>query len=295
MADYCLSCCSTVDTSKEHLTKRDIRWVSFHYVLDGQDYEDDLWTLMKPADMYKKMIDGASAHTSQVGVGEYVEHFKKILDSGKDILHLTLSSGISGTFNSACTAADLVREEYPDRKIYVEDSLCASAGFGLIMDKLADLRDQGMSLDELHAWVLEHRLEVHHWFFTSDLTFFIKGGRVTKTAGFIGTVLGICPLLNVSNTGKLEPREKIRSKKKVIARAVQKMEELAQDGLDYSDKCFISHADCYEDARAEADLIESRFPKLKGKVEIFNIGPTIGVHTGPGTVALFFWGKKRED
>lgn len=295
MAEYCLSCCSTADTSREHLASRDIEWISFHYVLNGEDHLDDFWASTTPAELYKKMLDGAEAHTSQVGVGEYVEYFRKFLDSGRDILHFTLSSGISGTHNSACTAADMLREQYPDRKIYVEDSLCASAGYGLFMDRLADLRDGGMGIDELRAWGLEHRLNVHHWFFTSDLTFFIKGGRVSRTSGFLGSVLGICPLLNVSRDGSLEPREKVRTKKKVIARTVEKMVEYTGGAEDYTGKCFISCSDCFDDAKAVADLIESKFPKMNGKVQLFNIGATVGVHTGPGTVALFFWGKERDN
>ena len=134
---------------------------------------------------------------------------------------------------------------------------------------------------------------MNHWFFSSDLTFFIKGGRVSKTSGFIGSVLSVCPLLNVDFEGHLIPREKIRTKKKVIQRIVEQMEENAQDGLNYSGKCFLSHSACKEDADAVARLIEERFLKLNGKVEIFPIGATIGSHTGPGTVALFFWGNKR--
>ena len=150
-----------------------------------------------------------------------------------------------------------------------------------------------MSLEEIYNWTNENKLKLHHWFFSSDLTFFVKGGRVSKTSGWVGTMLNICPLLNVNNEGKLIPRYKIRTKKKVIKAIVDKMEEHAEGGLDYSGKCYISQSDCYEDAREVADLIEARFPKLNGKVEINYIGTTIGSHTGPGTVALFFWGDER--
>jgi DegV family protein with EDD domain len=163
------------------------------------------------------------------------------------------------------------------------------------MDKLADLRDDGKTIDEVYNFALSRRLNLNHWFFSSDLTFYIRGGRVTKAAGLVGTVLKICPLLNVDFEGRLIPREKVQSKKRVIKRITEKMVENAINGTDYSDKCFISHSECYEDARAVADIIEQSFPKLKGKVEIFNIGATIGSHTGPGTVALFFWGNKRVD
>ena len=161
------------------------------------------------------------------------------------------------------------------------------------MDKMADLRDQGMSLEELYQWTNENKLKLHHWFFSTDLTFFVKGGRISKTSGWVGTMLNICPLLNVNNEGKLIPRYKIRTKKKVIKAIVDKMEEHAQNGLDYNGKCYISQSDCFEDAKEVADLIEARFPKLNGKVEINDIGTTIGSHTGPGTVALFYWGDER--
>ena len=241
------------------------------------------------------MADGADTKTSQINAGEFEEYFEGFLKEGKDILHLSLSSGISGTINSANIAKSALQDKYPDRKIYVIDSLAASAGFGLMMDKVADLRDEGKSIDEVRDWVEENKLHMHHWFFTSDLTFFIKGGRVSKVSGFVGGILNICPLLNVSFEGKLIPRFKIRTKKKVIEACVNQMESLAINGTDYDGKCFISNSACYEDARAVADLVESRFPKLNGKVEIYDIGTTIGSHTGPGTVALFFWGAKRED
>jgi DegV family protein with EDD domain len=163
------------------------------------------------------------------------------------------------------------------------------------MDKLADLRDEGKTIDEVRDWAEAHKKEVNHWFFSSDLTFFIKGGRVSKTAGFIGGVMNICPLLNVDFEGKLIPRQKVRTKKKVIQEIVNKMEALAEGGPDYAGKCYISNSACEADARAVADLIEARFPKLCGRVEIYSIGTTIGSHTGPGTVALFFWGAERID
>ena len=295
MAEYCISCCSTADLTKEYFDKRGIRYVCFHYELGGTDYLDDLGQTMPPAELYCRMLAGEDVKTSQVSIGEYADFFRKIFDEGKDILHLTLSSGISGSYNSACIAAEQVREEYTNRKIYVVDSLAASSGYGLLVDTLADRRDAGESIDELYAWVCENKKKLQHWFFTSDLTFFIRGGRVSKAAGFFGGMLGICPLLNVDYEGHLTAREKVRTKKKVIQRIVQKMEENAEGGLAYSGKCYICQSECMDDAKAVAMLVESRFPNLNGKVEIYPIGATIGSHTGPGTVALFFWGKERVD
>ena len=293
--DYILSCCSTADLTKEHFERRNIKYVCFHFEVDGKQYPDDLGESFPFSDLYQAMRDGAMTKTSQVSTGEYIQYFEQFLQQGKDIIHLTLSSGISGTVNSAVLAGNDLREKYPDRKIYVIDSLAASSGFGLLMDKLADLRDEGMSIDDLAAWTEEHKLEVHHWFFTTDLTYLIRGGRVSKTAGFIGGLLGICPLLNVDYLGRLIGRFKIRGKKKVMQKTVEMMEEMAQNGTDYTGKVYISNSDCLEEAQAVADLIEAKFPKMDGKVQIYSIGTTIGAHTGPGTIAVFFWGKKRED
>ena len=295
MSDYIISCCSTADLTAEHFEKRDINYICFHFELDGKQYTDDLGKSIAFHDFYQAMVDGAETKTSQVNADEYKEYFAKFLEAGRDILHVCLSSGISGSINSAMIAKAELEEKYPDRKIYIVDSLGASSGFGLLMDKLADLKDQGMGIDEVYAWAQENRLKLHHWFFSTDLTFFVKGGRVSKTSGFVGTMLNICPLLNMDHEGHLIPRYKIRTKKKVIKAIVDKMEEHAQGGLNYSGKCFISQSDCYEDARAVADLVEERFPKLDGKVEINYVGTTIGSHTGPGTVALFFWGDERTE
>lgn len=295
MGSYVISCCSTADLSREHFEARDISYICFHYELDGKPYSDDLGQSMPFDQFYKAMQNGAETKTSQVNADEYEAYFEKFLKEGKDILHVSLSSGISGTVNSAMIARDALAGKYPDRKIYVVDSLGASSGYGLIMDRLADLRDEGWSIGEVRDWVEEHRLELHHWFFSSDLTFYVKGGRISKAAGWFGGLLNICPLLNMDNLGRLIPRYKIRTKRKVIQTIVDKMEEHARDGLDYDGKCYMCQSACYEDARAVADLVEKRFPKLNGKVEINDIGTTIGSHTGPGTVALFFWGDKREN
>lgn len=293
MASYALTCCSTADLSAAHFAARDIRYVCFHYFLDNVEYPDDLGQSIPFPDFYAAMANGAETRTAQVNAEEYENFWIPMLEAGQDILHVCLSSGLSGTINSANAAAETLRARFPERKIYVVDSLGASSGYGLFMDTLADLRDEGMDVDTLHAWALAHRLELHHWFFSTDLAFYVKGGRISKAAGFIGGLLNICPLLNMNNEGKLIPREKIPSKKRVIKEIVRRMEQNAKDGLDYSGKCFISMSACPEDARKVADLVEEKFPKLNGKVQIYDVGTTIGSHTGPGTVALFFWGGLR--
>lgn len=293
MANYVLSCCSTSDLSEQHLHNRDIHYICFHYMLDGKMYDDDLGKSMSFEKFYQAMADGAETRTSQVNAEEFIAYFTPFLEQGLDILHVCLSSGISGVSNSATIARDDLKEKFPDRKIYIVDSLGASSGYGLLMDKLADLRDEGMGLEELRIWVEDHKLNLHHWFFSTDLTFYVKGGRISKASGWFGTMLKICPLLNMDDLGRLIPRDKYRGKNKVIREIVDRMEEHAEGGLAYSGKCYISNSNSMEDAKAVAELVEERFPNLNGKVEIYSVGTTIGSHTGPGTVALFFWGDKR--
>ncbi len=293
MTDYILTGCSSADLSKAKFEAIGVPYAHLHYELGGKKYLDDLWQSMNPKDFYQAMLDGAESRTSQININEYSDFWRPFLEQGKNIIHLTLSSGLSGTVNSARIASEELLREFPNRRIAVIDSLAASSGFGLLLDTLAGLRDQGMSFDELVSWAEGHKHYLHHWFFSSDLTFFIRGGRVSKTAGFFGKLLNICPMLNVNDEGRLIPREKIRSRKKAIKVIVEHMEEHAENGLDYSGKCFISHSDRLEDAQAVAALVEETFPKLNGKVEIYDIGSTIGAHTGPGTIALFFWSKDR--
>ena len=157
------------------------------------------------------------------------------------------------------------------------------------------MRDEGKSIDEIRDWIEENKLRLNHWFFTDDLTFFIRGGRVSKVAGFIGTLFKICPVLNVDVNGKLIPRLKVRTKAKCTDEVINKMITRADNGIDYSDKCFISHSYCEKDAQALAQKIKEKFKKLNTPIVINNIGSTIGSHTGIGTVALFFWGAPRKD
>ena len=295
MSDYIISCCSTMDLSAEHMKKRDIRYVCFSYELGGKSYKDDLGVTLPLSEFYKAMEEGADTKTSQVNVDEFLEYFDSLLKEGKDVLHVSFSSGLSGSYNSACIAAEQMREKYPERKLIVLDSLAASSGYGLLMDVVADKRDEGLCIDDLAKWVEDNKLRVHHWFFSTTLKYYIRGGRVSKTAGFFGGMLGICPLLHVDREGRLIPMEKIRTKKKVEQATVQKMLTYCDGGADYDQKCFISHSHCLEDAKAVRDMVEQACPKLKGKVLINEIGTVIGAHSGPGTVALFFFGKSRAE
>ena len=293
MNEYVLSCCSTADLSRERMEERGVPFLCFHYTLGGEERQDNL-KRESLRDFYQAMRQGTETTTSMVSVGEYLEFFSAFLEEGKDVLHVCLSSGLSGTCGSARQAAALLREQYGAQRVLIVDSLAASAGYGLLVDTMAQLRSDGMGMDELYAWAEEHKHRLQHWFFSTDLSAYIRGGRISKAAGTFGGMMGICPLLHMNGEGRLVAGEKIRSKRRVIDEIVERMANHAEGGTDYGGRCFISHSDCLADAEAVAALVEQRFGQLCGKVEIFDIGTTIGSHTGPGTVALFFFGKERE-
>lgn len=294
--DYIISCCSPVDLPFNRLKERGAYIKNFHFMLANKEMEDDGGESISFKDFYQAMRDGASTKTSQVNSAEFVDYFTDLINKeNKDIIHVTLSSGISGTFNSARLAAEEVKEKFPERKIYIVDSLGASGGYGFLVEWLLDKRDEGMDIDTLYNFAEENKLKVNHWFYSTDLTFFVKGGRITKTEGFVGKILKICPVMNVSNEGKLIPRIKTMGKKSALQKTVEIMRDLADDGTNYAGRCIITHADCFDDANQLKCALEQNFPNLAGKILISDIGTTIGCHTGPGTVALFFSGKKREN
>ena len=294
MQPYVLTCCSTADLSKDYFEKRNIPYVCFHFTMDGVEYMDDLGQSMPFEEFYARIAAGSMPTTSLVNTEQFIAFFEPFLKEGKDILHLTFSSGLSGTYASAILARDELKERYPERKLIVVDSLGASSGYGLMVDTLADMRDNGVSLTDAADWIEAHKLNMHHWFFSTDLTHYKRGGRISQTAFVVGSILGINPLMNMDDGGHLTPRFKINGKKRVMREIVKQMELHADKGLDYDQKCFISNSACLEDAKTVASLVEQTFPKLNGKVLINSVGTVVGSHTGPGTVALFFWGDSRK-
>lgn len=289
---YAITCCSTADLPAQFYEKTGISYAKFHFSMNGVEY-DDLGLSISPEEFYQQIRQGALPVTSQVNVQQYEDLFEPILRSGKDLIHLTLSSGISGSIGSARIAARELSERYPNRRIQIIDSLAAASGYGLLVEEAYCRQQEGMSFDQLVSWIEENKLKLHHWFFSTDLTHFRRGGRVSASSAFFGNMLNICPLMNVNSQGKLVPREKIRGKKRVMGQMLRQMELHAQEGLAYKGRCFICHSDCASDARELAAMVEQAFPSLDGPVEIFPIGTVIGSHTGPGTVALFFWGDER--
>jgi len=290
-----LTCDSTVDLSKSYLDERDIEFISLQFILNDETYDDDMGQSMAYADFYQKIRDGAMPTTSQVNVQQYIDFFEPMLQRGEEVLHIGFSSGLSGSHSASVVARNELLEKYPESQLLLIDSLAASSGHGMVLDMAADLRDKGVSIEEAFLALEKDKLKVHHWFFTTDLTHFKRGGRVSPAAAAIGGLLNICPLMNVSHEGKLTPREKVRGKKKVIEEMVKKMQEHAEGGTHYAGKVFLSHSDCLDDAKKVAELIEERFPNFIKPIRIESVGTVIGSHTGPGTVALFFLGDERVD
>ena len=291
---YTITCCSTADMPASYMEEHAIPYACFHFHLNGKEYADDLGASIPFEEFYRQIDEGAMPTTAQINPEEYEALFLPILKEGKDICHLTLSSGISGSINSARIAAANLMEEYPDRKIIVIDSLCASVGYGLLVDTALTLQKEGMDLDTLADWLIKNRTKLHHWFTTSDLTHLRRGGRVSASAAFFGNMLGICPIMQVSRTGTLIPQDKCRGSKKALRELKDRMVRYAQDGPAYKGKCFIGHSARPQEAQYLAGLIEEAFPQLAGKILITSIGTVIGSHTGPGTVVAAFWGGERE-
>lgn len=295
MAEYKITCCSTCDLTAEHLAKIGVGFAKYHYVIDGKDFDDDLFTSRTPADFYGEIDAGALPTTSQVTPEELIALIEPLLKAGYDVLHIEFSSGLSGGWQSAKAAHEILAPKYPERKFYIVDSLAASSGYGLLVDKAAELKAGGMGIDELYHWVEENKLRLRHWFFSSNLAHFKRGGRISGPAAAIGSMLNICPVMDVNSEGKLIIRKKVFGKKKAIRELYDLMLAQAQGGTDYSEKCYLCNSMREDDAKTVASLVENGFGKLNGKVEINDIGTVIGSHTGPGTVALFFFSESKRD
>ena len=291
---FTLSCCSTVDLPYSYMESRDIPVLFYTYVVDGREYDDDMGRDPEALRrFYGFLKEGKLPQTSQINVAAYTEFFEKLLDKGGDVLHIAFTSGQSGSVHNAFLAAEELKDRYPGQRLVVIDSLCSSSGYGLLVDYAADMRDEGKTLDEVAQWVLDNRNKVHHQFFSSDMTQFRRTGRVSGAAAAVATVLNICPIMRLDDKGAIKAYSKVRGKKKAVETTVDTMEQCAQNGRDYDGKCFVCHSQCPEDARLVIEAVEERFPKLKGKIRLCDIGTIIGSHAGQGTVAVFFMGNER--
>lgn len=285
--EYVITTDSTVDLSKEFLNEKEITVLSLSYILDGVTYKDMGGLTGK--EFFDKLRNGSLPTTSQINPEEAKETFEQIVKEGKDILHIAFSSGLSGTYNSCRIAAEDLMEEYPESKVIVIDSLCASMGEGLLLYKAIELKEEGKSLEELADWVEANKLHICHNVTVDDLFHLHRGGRVSKATAVLGSMVKIKPIIHMDNEGKLVVIGKERGRKKSITNLVDRMEK--QMGEYDNSTCMITHGDCEEDALYLKTLLEERFGVKK--VIIHGIGSVIGSHTGPGVLAVFFMGDER--
>lgn len=289
MKKYIITTDSTCDLPKEYLEKHNIGLFPLYYNINGTVYGED--NILDPKEFYKKMRDGAMPTTMAINPDLARKHFNKYLDAGFDILHIAFSSALSGSCSVASTVSRELCDEQPGAKIIVIDSLCASLGEGLLVHKAVELKENGKTMDEVADWLEHNKLNLCHMFTVDDLFHLHRGGRVSKAAAIIGTLINVKPVLHVDNEGRLIPLNNVRGRKKALISLVDLMEEKLKNFPYKNNIFFISHGDCLEDAEFVAGLIKERLG-IKEYL-IHYVSPTIGAHSGPGTVALFFMGKER--
>ncbi|MDY3861646.1 MAG: DegV family protein [Ruminococcus sp.] len=290
---FILSCESTVDLPFSYVSGRNIPVIFYTYTVDGKEYIDDM--LRDPEalpNFYQLLDDGKLPSTSQLNEFAYEEFFEEQLKQG-DLLHIAFGSGMTKSVTNAESAASKMREKYPNRKLIVVDSLCSSSGYGMLVDYAADMRDRGCSIEETEKWLIDNRNKIHHQFFSTELKHYRRSGRMSGATAMIATILGICPIMRLDDKGRIIAYGKVRGKTNAIKTTLDAMESHAQGGKNYSEKCWICHSRCLEDAENLKKELKQRFPNIKGDIRICDVGTIIASHCGPGTVAVFFLGDER--
>ena len=292
---FILSCESTVDLPFSYISGRDIPVLFYTYSVDGTEYTDDMGRDPEALGRFYGFLSGGKLpQTAQLNIGQYLDFFRPLLEKG-DVLHIAFGSGMTNSVANAREAAETLRAAFPERKLIVLDSYCSSSGYGLLTDYAADLRDEGKSITETASWVVEHAKAVHHQFFTVDLQYFRRSGRVSGPAAAIATILNICPTMRLNRAGQIIAYGKVRGRGAAVAETVKRMAAHAEGGTAYDGKCFICHSNCPDSALALREEVERKFPALRGKIRLCDIGTIIASHCGPGTVAVFFLGDEREE
>ena len=288
MADFVILTDSSADLPAELVEQLGVAVLPLSFTMGGKtrhNYPDN--REMAPEDFYAALRGGEMATTAAVNVSDFTAAAEPHLQAGKDVLILAFSSALSATYQSAKIAAEELSEQYPDRKIYAVDTLCASLGQGLLVTWAAREQAAGKTIDEVKEYVEENRLRLCHWFTVDDLNFLKRGGRISAATALLGTMLSIKPVLHVDNEGRLISMGKARGRAAALKALVDQMEQSVVD----ADEVYISHGDCLADAEKVAEDVRSRFGTKR--IVINHVGPVIGAHSGPGTVALFFRGEVR--
>ena len=284
---FTLSCESTVDLNLAYLTRRNVAALAYTYTVGDVEYEDDMRAGNGLAVFYSQLASGKQPSTSLINVERYLDFFRAMLAKG-DVLHVAFSGGLSKSADNAKLAADELAKEFPDRKIYVVDSLCACVGYGMFVDSIADVRDSGASIDEAYKWAMDNRLTVNHQFFPTTLAYFKRSGRVSGAKAFFGDLFKLCPIMKVDANGKLVAYAKVMSETKAIAKTLDEVAAKIQDGEQYCGKLWVGHSDYISCANKIVTELTRRYPKAD--VRTYDIGPVIASHCGPGTLAVFFVG-----
>jgi DegV family protein with EDD domain len=280
---------SCSDLPLEYVRKRDLPILSFTFNYMGEDRKDDLGQTLSYTDFYNGIREGHMSTTSQVNSHTYVDFFRPYVELGKPIIYMCFSSALSGSYNNAVMARQMLLEEYPEASISIIDTLSASMGQGLLVHLALELRDQGFGYKEIIEWIENNKRRLAHWFTVDDLEHLRRGGRLSGAAAFIGSILSIKPILHVDSEGRLVPVSKVKGRKKSLKSLLEKMQETAVNPEQQT--IFISHGDAPEDANYLADMVRDQLGVKN--ILINHIGPVIGSHSGPGTVALFFFATQR--
>ena len=290
MSDFVILTDSSADLGTDLIAQYDIRVLPLSFTIRGLTYQDfPDHRDMDPRVFYDMLRKEEVATTAAVNVAQYIQALEPLLQEGHDVLILAFSSGLSMTYNASTMAVEELRDKYPDRKLYTVDTLCASLGQGLLVWMAAREREQGKSIEEVRDWVVSHKLNICHQFTVDDLHFLKRGGRISATTAVVGSMLQIKPVLHVDNDGHLVNIGKARGRHNSLKALVDRMEQTAVDPREQT--VFISHGDCPEDAELVAQMVKDRFGVQN--VYINYVGPVIGAHSGPGTLALFFLGTER--
>lgn len=288
MSNYVIFTDSACDISPELLNQWNVQYLNLSFKFTDSDTEQTNES-MPIVDFYNAMRDGKVAKTSAVSVGAFKEAFEEILKTGKDILYIAFSSGLSTTYNSAVIAAEDLKDEYKDQRIVCVDTLSASAGFGLLLKMVVDKANEGADIDAAAEYAVSLRENLCHWFTVDDLVYLKRGGRISPTVAFVGGILGVKPVLHMDNEGHLVNKFKVRGRKAAITALADRYEQKAKQVQ--NGKVFISHGDCIDDANLLAEILKEKYNVT---TEIITyVGAVIGAHSGPGTLALFFVGKER--
>jgi DegV family protein with EDD domain len=288
MSEYVIFTDSACDIPEETLREWGVEYRWLTYTFDGEFKQYSNYGLPYP-EFYDRVRKGGVARTSAVNADAFLDGFESILQTGKDILYIGFSSGLSSTYDAACIAAKELLEKYPGRKIRCVDTRAASAGFGLLLYMAVEKKKEGASLEENEQYILDNRFHLCHWFTVEDLIYLKRGGRISATTAIVGNILSFKPVMHMDNPGHLINMFKVRGRKNSLIALADKYGELALDPS--GGTVFISHGDCLDDAQKLADMLRERFGVKVAK--IVYVGPVIGAHSGPGTIALFFLGRER--